>query len=341
MPLPPMSSKYNDNARQMTAQRDGREKPRCIGVTGASGFVGGALLERLTRERYNVIALVKRPAALQCTVVRVIGDLEKAKGLADALKGVDVLIHLAARAHVMREQGSGTLPLYRAVNVEGTRRLAAAAVAAGVRRIVFVSSIKVNGERTVARPFTAGDEPAPRDAYGVSKREAEAALWRIAGETALEVIVIRPPLVYGPSAKGNIRRLASLVQRGLPLPFGAIQNRRSLVSVYNLCDLLVRCIEHPTAAGQTFLASDGEDLSTPGLIREMAAAFSCPARLWPVPVPVLRLMGRLTGRLDEIDRLCDSLQVDIAKTRERLGWHPPLSIRESFRRAMSASASSS
>ncbi|HET8701112.1 MAG TPA: NAD-dependent epimerase/dehydratase family protein [Nitrococcus sp.] len=312
-----------------------------MAVTGASGFIGGAFLEQLARERHNVVALVRRPTALQGATVRVVGDLENAKGLAEALKGVDVLIHLAARAHVMREQSFGTLPLYRAVNVEGTRRLAAAAVAAGVRRIVFVSSIKVNGERTAARPFTAGDEPAPQDAYGVSKREAEAALWRIAGETDLEVTVIRPPLVYGPSVKGNMRRLASLVQRGLPLPFGAVRNRRSFVSVYNLCDLLVRCIEHPAAAGQIFLASDGEDLSTPGLIREMAAALSRPVRLWPVPVPVLRLMGRLTGSLDEIDRLCDSLQMDIAKTRELLGWHPPLSIREGFRRAMSASTPSS
>lgn len=325
----------------MTARLGGRGRPLCIGVTGASGFVGGALLEQLARERYNVVALVRRPTILQGAVVRAVGDLEKAEGLADALKGVDVLVHLAARAHVMHEHCSDALPLYRAVNVDATIRLAEAAVGAGVKRIVFVSSIKVNGEHTATRPFTAADEPAPQDAYGLSKREAEAVLWRIAGETGLEITVIRPPLVYGPLVKGNLRRLSSLVQRGLPLPFGAVRNRRSLVSAYNLCDLLVRCIEHPAAVGQTFLASDGEDLSTPDLIREIAAAMSRPARLWPVPVPILRLAGRVAGRLDEVDRLCGSLRVDIAKTHELLDWQPPLSVREGFRRAMGRSAADS
>lgn len=317
------------------------DRPWCIGVTGASGFVGGVLLESLAREGYQVVALTRQPKDLQRATVRAVGDLGNAEGLAEALEGVDVLIHLAARAHVMGEHRSDAVALYRAVNVDGTVRLAEAAVRAGVKRVVFVSSIKVNGEQTTARPFTAGDEPAPEDAYGLSKREAEAALWRIAGETGLEVTIIRPPLVYGPLVKGNLRRLISFVQRGLPLPFGAVRNRRSLVSVYNLCDLLVRCVEHPAAAGQTFLASDGEDLSTPGLIREIAIAFSRPARLWPVPVPVLKLAGRITGRLDDIDRLCGSLQVDIAKTCGLLDWHPPLSVREGFRRAMGGSVANS
>lgn len=318
----------------MTARLDSKGRPLCVGVTGASGFIGSALLEQLARERYKVVALVRRPIVLQFAAVRVVGDLEKAEGLMTALKGVDVLVHLAARAHMLREHGSDALPLYHAANVDATTRLAEAAVAAGVKRIVFASSIKVNGEHTATRPFTAADEPAPQDAYGVSKREAEAALWRISHKAGLEVTVIRPPLVYGPSVKGNLRRLASLVQCGLPLPLGAVRNRRSLVSVYNLCDLLVRCIEHPAASGQTFLASDGEDLSTPGLIREIATALSRPAQLWHFPVPVLRLLGRLTGRLAEVDRLCGSLQIDIAKTRDLLGWHPPLSVREGFRRAM-------
>ncbi|MDN5869895.1 MAG: SDR family oxidoreductase [Nitrococcus sp.] len=315
--------------------------PLCVGVTGASGFVGSALLERLACDRYNVVALMRCPSAWRLATARIVGDLERAEGLTDALNGVDVLIHLAARAHVMRECGSDALSQYRSVNVDGTLRLATAAVAAGVKRIVFVSSIKVNGECTTARPFTASDEPAPQDAYGVSKWEAETVLQQIAGESDLEVTIIRPPLVYGPLVKGNLRRLSSIVQRGLPLPFGAVSNRRSLISVYNLCDLLVRCIEHPAAAGQTFLASDGEDLSTPDLIREIATAMSRPARLWPVPVAILRFAGRITGRRDEIDRLCGSLQMDITKAHDLLDWHPPLSVREGFRRAMHRSIANS
>jgi nucleoside-diphosphate-sugar epimerase len=249
-----------------------------------------------------------------------------------ALAGVDCVIHCAARAHAMHEVEADALAAYRAVNVVGTQRLAQQAAALGVRRLVFLSSIKVNGEQTaLGAPFLFSDTPAPEDPYGVSKWEAEQALWAVSAQTGLEVVVVRPPLVYGPGVKGNLLRLLRWVARGVPLPLGAVHNQRSLVGLSNLVDLLLRCAEHPAAPGQTFLASDGQDLSTPQLIRLMAEGMNRPARLLPVPVALLQAGGSLLGKRREIDRLVGSLQVDSAYTQTQLGWTPPVSVEDGAR----------
>ncbi len=246
-----------------------------------------------------------------------------------ALRGVDEVVHLVARTHVLR--GDNLLPLYRSTNVDGTRRLVQQAAAAGVRRVVFLSSIKVNGERTFDRPFRVGDTPAPEDAYGVSKREAEVTLATVAAASNIETVVVRSPLVYGPGCKGNFPRLMGLVARGLPLLLGSVRNRRSMVAVDNLADLLVRCADAPEASGRTFLVSDGESLSTPQLIKSIAAAMGRPARLLPAPPWALRILGRLTGRTGEVERLCGSLEVDDRETRELLHWWPPVSSHDAIR----------
>ncbi len=262
----------------------------------------------------------------------VVGDLADAPDLREALAGVAAVIHLAGRAHVMRETAADVDGAFRRANVEATHQLAAQAAAAGVRRFVFLSSVKVNGERTGDRPFTEADAPAPEDAYGRSKQAAEQALHGIAAATGLEVAIIRPPLVYGPGVKANFLRLLRLVERGMPLPLASVRNRRSLVGVSNLCDLIVRCLAHPAAAGETFLVSDQQDLSTPELIRAIAAAMGRPARLVPFPVAALRLAGRLAGQGDAVERLVGSLQVDSTKATRLLGWTPPVFIEEGLRR---------
>lgn len=245
----------------------------------------------------------------------------------DAVQGMDAVIHCAARVHVMEEKAADPLAEFRRANVEGTLRLARQAVAAGVRRFVFVSSIKASGEQT--RPgeaFNADDAPQVSDPYGISKREAEDGLLALASETGLEVVIVRPPLVYGPGVKANFQRLLMWLERGVPMPFGAIRNSRSLVALDNLVDLLVLCLSHPAAAGQRFLVSDGEDLSTTELLRRLARALGKPALLLPVPMCWLKGAAWLIGRSDISQRLCGSLQVDISKTRERLGWKPPVSV---------------
>ena len=243
-----------------------------------------------------------------------------------ALQGVEVVLHAAARAHIMRDEALDPLAEYRRVNVAGTLNLARQAAAAGVRRFVFVSSIKVNGESTQpGRPFTADDAPAPEDAYGMSKAEAEAGLWEMARATGMELVIVRPVLVYGPGVKGNLASMMRWVRRGLPLPLGAvIGNRRSLVALDNLVDLLAVCAVHPKAANQVFLASDGEDASTARLLRLMAMAAQRPARLLPVPVALLQWGARLLGKQAVAQRLLGSLQVDIQKNRDVLGWQPPV-----------------
>jgi len=234
----------------------------------------------------------------------------------------------------MEDTAANPLDEFRRVNVQGTLNLARQAAAAGVRRFVFVSSIKVNGEMTqLGRPFTADDAPAPLDAYGVSKMEAEQGLREIALQTGMEMVIIRPPLVYGPGVKANFAAMMRWLRYGVPLPLGVIHNQRSLVSLENLVDLLVTCITHPAAANQTFLVSDGEDVSTTELLRRMGQAMGKPARLLPVPGSWLKLAAGLVGKGDVAQRLCGSLQVDISKTRELLGWVPPVSLDEGLRRA--------
>jgi nucleoside-diphosphate-sugar epimerase len=227
---------------------------------------------------------------------------------------------------------------YRAINVEGTHRLAEGLVAEGVRRMVYLSSIKVNGEQTeLGAPFLFSDTPAPEDAYGISKWEAEQVLWKISADTGLEVVVVRPPLVYGPEVKGNLARLLELVRSGVPLPLGSVRNMRSLIALDNLVDLLIRCVDHPAAAGQTFLVSDGEDLSTPDLLRHMAKAIGRPAWLFPAPVSLLRLAGSTLGKRADIDRLVGSLRIDSCHTRQVLEWTPPVSVPEGIRRMVQGS----
>ncbi len=252
-----------------------------------------------------------------------------------ALQGVDAVVHCAARVHVMQDDATDPLQAYREVNVKGTLNLASQAAQAGVQRFVFVSSIKVNGECTeVGMPFTADDVPAPEDPYGVSKHEAEELLRKIAIETGMEVVIIRPPLVYGPGVKANFESMMRWLARGVPLPLAAVtQNRRSLVALDNLVDLIVTCLNHPSAANQTFLVSDGEDLSTAQLLKRMSAAMGKPARLFYVPPGLLKLGATLLNKPGIYQRLCGSLQLDIAKTRQLLDWTPPLSVDEGLRRA--------
>jgi UDP-glucose 4-epimerase len=264
-----------------------------------------------------------------------VGDLSAQADWSEALAGVQTVVHAAARVHVMDETATDTLTEFRRVNVQGTLQLARQAEASGVRRFVFISSIKVNGEVTnLGLPFTAENIPAPLDPYGVSKMEAEQALRQIATETGMEVVIIRPPLVYGPGVKANFAALMRAVQRGWPLPLGAVHNQRSLVALDNLVDFIVTCITHPQAANQTFLVSDGQDLSTTELVRGMAQAAGMPARLLPVPVWALQAGATLLGKGDAVQRLCGNLQVDISKARQLLGWVPPVSVEDGLRRAV-------
>ncbi len=308
-----------------------------IAVTGGTGFVGGAVLARLsTAPQFLMIAWVRKMPDQPLARVRYVQQdiLESGVSLQGSMQDVDVVVHAAARVHVMQETTTDPLTEFRRVNVQGTLNLARQAAAAGVRRFVFISSIKVNGESTqLESPFKADDAPAPLDAYGVSKMEAEQGLQEIAVKTGMEVGIIRPPLVYGPGVKANFAAMMRWLSRGVPLPLGAIHNQRSLVALDNLVDLIVTCIDHPAAANQTFLVSDGEDVSTTQLLRRMGQAMGQPARLIPVPPALLKAGAALVGKPELAQRLCGSLQVDMAKTRQLLGWNPPISVDEGLRRA--------
>ena len=304
-----------------------------VAVTGANGFVGSALMAALPDYGCEPRGLVRSAPAEGMIAV---GDIGPDTDWGQALSGVDTVIHCAARVHVMRDEAADPLAEFRRVNTEGTRKLAQDAVQWGVKRLVFVSTIKVNGESTQypsgsPATFTAFDTPNPTDPYAVSKREAESLLREIEADTGLEVVIVRPPLVYGPGVCGNFRALVDLVRRGIPLPLGLVDNRRSLVALPNLVDLLACCATHPRAAGETFLVSDGEDLSTVDLVRRLARAMQRTAHFLPVPPALLRFVGRLTGRTATIERLTGSLQVDIGRTCERLDWRPKVSVREGLR----------
>lgn len=301
-----------------------------IGVTGATGFVGQRTIAAAAASGVQVRAICRSAARSHDLPARVdvveSGDLHSATRWAGLLDGLDAVIHLAARVHVMDDRVPDPLAAFREVNVAGTVKLARAAAAAGVRRFVFVSSIKVNGEQTSAEPFTEADLPAPVDPYGVSKWEAEQALQEVAASTGLEVVVLRPPLVYGPGVGANFLRLLEAVARRTPLPLGCVNNRRSLVFVGNFADAILRASAEPLAAGETFLVSDGPALSTPELIRRIAASLGVRPRLLPVPVSMLTTAGRLTGRGPQIQRLVGSLEVSNASICERLGWKPPFTV---------------
>ncbi len=306
-------------------------------VTGANGFLGSALCATLFREGHAVRAVVRFRSTRGAVVETVgVGSIGAETNWLVVLEGVEVVIHLAARVHVMHDKTDDPLAEFRAANVEATLNLALQAAAVGVRRFVFISSVKVNGESTSpGRAFTEVDPPNPQDAYGQSKYEAEQGLRLISADTGMEVVIIRPPLVYGPGVKANFAALMRAVQRGWPLPMGTItHNRRSLVGLDNLVDLIMTCIVHPAAANQTFLASDGGDLSTTALVRSLARAAGVSACLLPVPVWVLRIAAALLGKGAAVQRLCGSLQVDISKARDLLGWVPPVSVDEGLRRAV-------
>ncbi|WP_415846313.1 UDP-glucose 4-epimerase family protein [Stutzerimonas zhaodongensis] len=306
---------------------------RKILLTGATGFVGKALLAELARRGQAVVATARQAQQLagaeRCIQIADLnGDIDWQR----ALFGIDVVIHAAARVHVLHEQAADPLTEFRRANADGTLVLARQAAEAEVRRFVFISTIKVLGEQTLPdSPFRADDVPRPTDPYGVSKREAEDDLLALAAETGMEVVVIRPPLVYGPGVKGNFASMIKLVEKGLPLPLGAIQNKRSMVGIGNLVDLISRCVDHPAAANQVLLAGDGEDLSTTELLRSVAEAMGKPARLIPVPAGMLTLCATLLGKKAMAQRLLGSLQVDISKTRNLMGWTPPYSVREGLR----------
>jgi UDP-glucose 4-epimerase len=302
-------------------------------VTGSSGFVGQALCQRLHQEGLPFRAAVRAGSSQAWPEVSVnVSSLDASSDWTAALQNVHTVVHLAARVHVMNDTSADPLAEFRRVNVEGTRQLATQAAAAGVKRLVFVSSIKVNGESTQpGHPFTADDTPAPQDAYGISKHEAEDALREVAKQTGLEVVILRPPLVYGPGVKANFEGMMRWLKRGLPLPLQAIcHNRRSLVALDNLVDVLVLCLTVPAAAHQTFLVSDGDDLSTSEMLTRMGQALGTPARLFYIPTCCLKWGAFMLGKSAVYQRLCGSLQVDIQKTRERLGWTPRVSVDQGF-----------
>jgi nucleoside-diphosphate-sugar epimerase len=308
-------------------------------ITGATGFVGKALVQRLLSdyELRRLVVAVRRdglswPEQVLPIVTR---DLNQTTDWSIALKGVEVVVHCAARVHVMKDTETDPLTAFRAVNLQGTLNLACQAAAVGVKRFVFVSSVKVNGESTLpGRAFTETDIFNTQDAYGQSKYEAEQGLLQVSADTGMELVIIRPPLVYGPGVKANFAALMRVVQRGWPLPLGALQNKRSLVALDNLVDFILTCINNPLAANQTFFVSDGQDLSTTDLVRGIARAAAVPARLLPVPVWALHTGASLLGKGDMMKRLCSNLQVDISKARSLLGWVPPVTVDEGLRRSM-------
>lgn len=300
--------------------------------TGASGFVGSALSATLDMRGKTARLITRRAGGERDAPL--VSAINASTNWSSILEGCSAVVHLAARMPGMHQgKEENTLLAFREVNVEGTLNLARQAAKAGVKRFVFLSSIKVNGEQTsIGQPFASSDTPNPSDPYGVSKWEGEEGLRRIAEETGLQVVIIRPVLVYGPGVKGNFLSMMRWLQKGIPLPLGAIHNARSLVALDNLVDLIVTCIDHPAAANQTFLVSDGEDLSTPELLQRTAAAMGVRPRLVPVPVSILQAGAALLGKRDVSRRLCGSLQVDICKTRDLLGWNPPVTVDQALRK---------
>ncbi|MDO9104116.1 MAG: SDR family oxidoreductase [Methylovulum sp.] len=306
-------------------------------VTGAHGFIGKAVCAALIADHNgsqpNKMSAAVRTAAMCPDAVApiVVGDMDATTDWAAALQTVDVVVHLAARVHVMRDKAADPLAEFRKTNVDGTMNLARQALQAGVRRFIFISSIKVNGEYTLPGcPFTADGRLAPLYPYALSKYEAEQALRELTANSAMELVIIRPPLVYGPGVKANFRTMLRCLDNCMPMPLGAIENRRSLLALDNLVDLILICIHHPAAANQVFLAADGEDLSTTQLLHRAAAALGKTAFLLPVPIRLLAVVARLSGKSGVVQRLSGSLQIDIGKTRSLLGWMPPVSVTDAL-----------
>ena len=297
-------------------------------VTGAGGFFGRTLCPALLAAGHDVSAAVRDPAAagLGSLEIRPVPDIGPDTDWGKALSGVEAVVHLAARVDVINETVADPLAEYRGINRDGTRRLAEAAVEAGVRRLLFLSTVKVNGEKTEAAPFSENDPPAPADAYGLSKWEAEKTLAGIAAKSELETVILRSPLIYGENVKGRFLSLLKLCRKALPLPLGGIANRRSMIYAGNLADAVIRCLAHPDAAGRTYLVGDCEDVSTPELIRRVAGALGRPARLFAVPSVMLRLAGGVVGQSATVGRLLGSLQINDGRIRRELGWTPPFAM---------------
>jgi nucleoside-diphosphate-sugar epimerase len=307
-------------------------------VTGANGFVGAQLSKTLARSGHEVRNTARSLASNSSTTRELITcDLESVDNLDHLTTGCDAIVHLAGRAHVMSDNPATSESLYVSANVDVTRKLAQSAARTGVKRMILMSSVKVNGESTtINTPFTAQDIPNPQDPYGRSKTQAEQALWEITSTSDLEGVVIRPPLVYGPGVRANFASLIGIVGRGLPLPLGSIQNKRSFVSLDNLVDLISTTVQSPNAAGNTFLVSDGHDLSTPELVRSIASALDQSPKLFPFPSALLKLAATASGRRGAYDRLCGSLTVDIALTKQKLSWTPPFTVQDSMQRTVDA-----
>jgi UDP-glucose 4-epimerase len=299
-------------------------------LTGASGFVGAAILhDLLGREEFSVRVATRDARAVVSTNYESVlfSGLDAEQCWAQALKGVDLVVHAAARVHIMNEKAVNSLAEYRRINVDGTLKLATQAAALGVKRFIFLSSIKVNGEGTpLGVPYTADSVPAPVDEYGVSKLEAEIGLLKLAAETSMQVVIIRPVLVYGPGVKANFLNMMRVLDKNLPLPFGRINNKRSLVALDNLVDFVFLCMIHPAASNQIFLVSDGDDLSTTELLRKLSRYLERKSILLPVPVGLIRSITSMIGKGKFADRLCGSLQVDITKNKNLLGWTPPVKV---------------
>ncbi len=308
-------------------------KPLAILVTGANGFVGKKLCTELCEQGFAIRSAVRLPSNLANDPEQiVVGSIDAETDWASALNDIDVVIHLAARVHVMNEDAPDALTEFRKVNVDGTLNLAAQAAKAGVKRFIYISSIKVNGESTeLDKPFTEQDAANHQDTYAISKHEAEQGILLIAQQTGMDVVIIRPPLVYGPGVKANFANMLKAVKRGFPLPLGAIYNKRSFVYVGNLVSLIVCCIDHPSASNQVFLVSDGQDLSTTKLLQECAVALGVKPRLLPIPQNLIKRCATILGKQSVVQRLCGNLQVDISKAYNLLGWKPPVTVADGLK----------
>lgn len=306
-------------------------------VTGANGFIGSAVTFYLSQNNIEVVAATRKPSSIFAgnnkIISKTFGNLTNNTDWENALSGVDIVVHTAARVHIMNDGAKNPLEEFRKSNVLGTANLAEQAAKSGVKRFIFISSIKVNGENTeLGKPFTAEDTPAPEDYYGISKLEAEQELQKIAKNTGMELVIIRPPMVYGKGAKGNVTFISKLIKTGIPLPLASIKNLRSFVAIDNLVDLIYLCLTHKSAADQTFLVSDGKDLTTADLFRNIAQSENMKLRLIPFPEKILKKLLHLLGKKEFAKRICDSLQIDITKTKNILGWNPPFKILEEIRR---------
>ena len=303
-------------------------------LTGSSGFLGNSLLPKLTQ--FEVTAIGRQQCAPDIASYYC-KELSDSEDYSDCLANIDVVIHCAARAHIMKDDHVDALAEYRKVNTQGTLNLAAQAAASGAKRFVFISSVKVHGEATASlAPFTEQVEKVPVDPYGLSKYEAELGLRSISEDSNMEVVIIRPPLIYGPEVKANFLSLMKIADTGIPLPFGAINNKRSMVYVCNLVDFIVTCIEHPAAANQTFLISDGKDLSLTELLTIMRAGFYRSTRLFAIPVVLFRILGKIMGKTNVVNRLVDDLQIDSSKASSLLEWFPPFTIEQGIKATVTA-----